>query len=572
MRDGFVLFGYPAFPVQPPVDWKANPFHDESWRYQLNTLVFLDPVLAACEKTPDTRLLGFAVSVMRDWLRQNWSVPRKTNPFAWYDMAVGVRAARLAWLVDAAARSAEIADDALSELLQGALRHGQELRDPRNLAQDYNHGIYQMMGLLALTKTLPEMRGFGEYEQYASTAVERMFISHYCEAEGVHLEHSPAYHLYISHLLSTALSTGLLTGRRLETLRDKAFNALAWMIKPDGSITRFGDGENQRRPVSRGVLPAALRSRYPAYWYALSGGAEGAPPQQGELILPQSGYAFIRGAWPAGTNEWAKASYLSFSAGFHSRAHKHADDGTLEWSELGHSLLIDAGTYAYAYEAPERQYCESTRAHNTLEIDGNDTSRDPSKAFGSALKRWAKADGVYALEAEFVREGDVRHRRTLVYAPAEWLIVMDAITARESHLYTQWFHFDPALDVSVEAKRLVVPIPEAKRRLVIQPLGDEPGLTLRTVRGQKEPRLEGWTSLAYKQLVPNWAAAYSTSGRSAILATLFALAPETVTLSDLHIQPSSDHMVLGWAQGSRRIAFVLRRQDGSLVLQRLARP
>jgi len=76
------------------------------------------------------------------------------------------------------------------------------------------------------------------------------------------------------------------------------------------------------------------------------------------------------------------------AAGFHSATHKQADDLTFVWHESGRPFIVDAGRYGYYYDEPGRRYCESTRAHNTVEIDGRSTSMRPSDAFGSALTSW----------------------------------------------------------------------------------------------------------------------------------------------------------------------------------------
>ena len=78
-------------------------------------------------------------------------------------------------------------------------------------------------------------------------------------------------------------------------------------------------------------------------------------------------------------------SQLVFSAQFHSRQHKHADHLNILYHLNNQPLLVDAGTYTYQYDIPERMYCESTRAHNTVEIDELNYSRYRQDAFGYAL-------------------------------------------------------------------------------------------------------------------------------------------------------------------------------------------
>lgn len=568
MEKGFAIFGYDAFPARPPIDWGANPFNDRSWRYHLNNLELLDPVILVYDETGDAKLLAYAIDVVRDWLQQNLTATEEQNPFAWYDMAVGLRATKLAWVIEAAACAADVDDDVLIHLLAGAIRHGQELRDPAKLAKATNHGLFQMLGLLALTKTLPEVRGFAELEAYGTTQVERMLTEHYCEQEGIHLEHSPTYHRYLTDLLNTALLTGLVDSPRLSTLRDKAYAVMAWMIKPDGTLTRLGDCDYEPRVVPQDVLAPELRSRYPGLWFVLTRGAEGSAPPHGALIAPVSGHAFIRGTWPTQQAEWEGSSYFSFSAAFHSRTHKHADEGTFEWSARGQSLIVDSGSFGYHYTLPERQYCESTRAHNTVEIDGADYSRNRVDAFGSAIRRWAEANGVYAIEAEFSRKPGIDHRRTLLHVPQRWVVVIDDINAAHPHTFTQWFHFAPPLELVQEDIRATLALPGGDQTLIVQPLTTPDGLALRTVRGQTEPRFEGWTSLAYKELTPNWAAAYTACGTKVLFATLLALGPTDLRVVDSAVTPAPGNsgLEVAWSCGDESMRIVLRRRGDDLQL------
>ena len=62
---------------------------------------------------------------------------------------------------------------------------------------------------------------------------------------------------------------------------------------------------------------------------------------------------------------------------------------------MGRNLLIDSGRYTYKYDHPYRQYVESTRAHNTVEIDGRDFSRRQADAFGSAIVAGGESAGAY---------------------------------------------------------------------------------------------------------------------------------------------------------------------------------
>lgn len=137
--------------------------------------------------------------------------------------------------------------------------------------------------------------------------------------------------------------------------------------------------------------------------------------------------------------------------------HKHADDLTLTWFDLGSEILIDAGRYGYVeplpresplrkqglfYAAPERQYVESTRAHNTLETDGRDHQRRGRQPYGSALVKTEERDGQFRLIAQ-VDHGRWHHHREIILRPGQWLYVVDTVHSQDRavHDYRLWWNF-----------------------------------------------------------------------------------------------------------------------------------
>ena len=80
----------------------------------------------------------------------------------------------------------------------------------------------------------------------------------------------------------------------------------------------------------------------------------------------------------------------------------------------GQPLLVDPGTFTYQYDIPERMYCESTRGHNTVEIDNLNYSRFRQDAFGSAIDFVAKKGRLYYVSPK------VKYKRSY---PPQFLII-----------------------------------------------------------------------------------------------------------------------------------------------------
>jgi|GEM_PF-893326 len=588
MSEGAAIGSHPAFSIKPPVPWDANPYRDRSWRYGLNSLSWLMPVLEAYQLTGEQRYLDFALAVVLDWHRQNVR-EGLANPFAWYDMAVGLRGPVIAFLVDAAARrvaggaepglasrapvsrwgtapaSEAVSDEDLWLLLETALRHGQELRDPAKYAGDYNHGLYQMLGLLALSQNLPELRNFPEYREYAEATAERVLLSSFSR-DGVHLEHSPGYQLVLLRTLEVALNQGLVDTPKLRERHRLAQEALAWLTHPTGHIAGFGDTV-LLVPSSR-YLSLDCPSRCAALLWVLTRGEQGAPPEAVSWVAREGGYAVFRSAWtpPA---EWESASYLVLHAGRHSRVHKHADDLTFEWTELGQPLIVDSGRFRYWYDDPRRQYVVSTRAHNTVEIDERDYAipRNTAPVPSSAIRRWSESGAVRVLEAEITHFDAVQHRRTLLFSPAEWLLVLDELSSPNEHQYTQWFHFHPDLELEQRGDGFVTTIGDTGRVLHVRRLATHETQAPIMVKGQEEPRLQGWTALTEgSEFVPNWALGFRDAGSEATFVTLFTLergqlASDTATFA---AQVETERIYVSWVQNDTAVALTVQRGEPDL--------
>ena len=555
----------PAFPIEPPVAWGANPYQDRSWCYKLNNLSWLVPVLGAYRDTGGQGYLTFALEVVTDWHQQNVR-DASPNRFAWYDMAVGLRGPVIAFLVDAAARSDAVSDEDLWALLETAARHGQELRDPRKYAGDYNHGLYQMLGLLALGRNLPELKDFPEYRQHAERTAERVLLSSFSR-EGVHLEHSPSYQLVLLRTLEVVLNQGLVDTPELREIHRLAQEALAWLTHPTGQLAAFGD-TTLLAPSSR-YLSLDAPNRSDGLLWVLTKGQQGAPLDGVSWVAPEGGYAVFRSTWTPAPGEWEKASYLAMQAGRHSKVHKHADDLTLEWTEFGQRLLTDAGRFKYWYADPRRQYCVSTRAHNTVEIDERDYPNPSNKAPipSSAITRWTESGNVRVVEAKITHFDTVRHRRTLLFSPAQWLVVVDELSSPDEHTYTQWSHFHPDLDLEPSGPGFAATVGDTGRVLYVRQLAPTDDGKSIMVKGQEEPRLQGWTSLVEgSELVANWALGFRDAGRQATFVTLFTLErgqpPSDST--GVAAEVSSDRIYVTWTQDAKAIALTVDRGEADI--------
>ena len=492
----------PEWPLVLPIDWAADPFGDRNWRYQLNAWRAVEPYLVLYDRTGERRFLEVALALVRDWVRFH-VVEDRPNPFGWYDMAVGLRALSLAYLLDRGLRAeGPISPPDLALLVRTADLHLDRLLEPGFITPS-NHGLFQLHGAMGLCRALPQLRRCPEARAYVEKELAALLTGQF-NLELMHLEHSPEYHFFAARQVDRILDSGWYEGLSdLSRLLDLIAANGRWLVHPDGGIVRVGD-------TSRGRPSTEPPEGDPSCRDATGFRSECHRARP----FYETGYAVVRSDWSIPAE---RASMLFFTAAFHSRTHKHADDLSFELFESGRRVLVDAGKYSYQRDAM-RDYVTSARAHNTVEVDGRDPSLDLESAYGSGLR------GLYRFPWGFVLDGEVehpdlgaRHRRVLLYRPGEWLVVLDRLGAERTASFTQWFHLSPELEIDAGRDgRLEARAPDGFEMLV-ERSSNASGCGSDVARGQREPRLQGWMSEAYGDVVPNWAVGYRCEAREATL-------------------------------------------------------
>jgi hypothetical protein len=533
LASGWQLGSMPQVQLIPPVDWDNVCGTNRSWHYHLHAWEPMAIPICVYDHTGRREFLDYCVQLALDWVARHSTVDHDVA-FAWYDMAVGLRAYRLGYLLDVVARDPMRPGDQVESLLRAAIVHAEELARDGGFARHTNHGLYQAVGQLSLATRFREVPALAAARVQAELRLEEMIYQQFT-IEGIHREHSPGYHFLVLDTVERAVDSGLVTRSETLELVDRVREGLAWLTMPDGRLAMIGDtSPHSVRGDRFGETPnGPLR-------FVVSGGHTGTAPAERMRAYPQTGFAFMRDRWPSGPADFEDCTYLAQICAFHSRAHKHADDLSFVWYERHRELLVDSGRYGYVgkldpaselgkegfyYSDPNRMYVETTRAHNTVEIDGRSYQRKGVVPYGSALRHWGDHQGIMYSAAEVTHFDTVAHRRTLMYRPREWLLVIDLLndTAGSAHHFSQRFHFAPELTVTrLNDGSAAADLPEGEGRLFMTTLSaHELG---EVACGQQEPSLLGFISREMMKIVPAATVAFAASGATAGFATHFCFA------------------------------------------------
>ncbi|GAB4024767.1 alginate lyase family protein [Spirosoma koreense] len=192
----------------------------------------------------------------------------------------------------------------------------------------------------------------------------------------------------------------------------------------------------------------------------------------------------------------APLGYLSIAA------HGHADALSFLMNVDGYPFLVDSGTYSYQTHAQWRNYFLSTRAHNTLCIDGQ------NQAFQAGPLLWLNHYKTATLQAQSSEEADevtathngyarlqCRHLRHFRFdKTTDTLYIEDVVEnyGKQSRQLEILFHLSPEVEVSEGAGNLFQLRHRHASRQV--QLTIAPDLQTTLVHGQTEPALLGWYS------------------------------------------------------------------------------
>ncbi len=546
------------------IEWRA-PEASQLWRYHLHYFDVLPDALAAGEGW-DT-----LAPMLRAWVADN-PLGDAAARDAWHSYVVSLRVVN--WIWAAAATPALSADAVLRDSLEAQIVFLE-----RNLETDVG-GNHLLKNLKALAMAGCAFDGAGanrlrdRFLPAFTTELRRQL-----RADGGHYEQSPMYH---AQVLVDAIEVALvlrLSGRDvadgLADGIDRMRRFLRHACHPDGQIAQFGDSAFNMTPPPAQILaaaalalgepaaaPFAARHAVAAARLLASGGASATagsaavdPPAQDHLAfdLASSGCYVVRIAGGRG--------HLVADAGptcpDDLPAHAHADLFGFEVSVDGVRLLVDTGVSEYR-AGVWRTFERSTRAHNTVQVDGVEQSdcwssfrvAERARIVAGATVDAADVRGFVARHDGYERlAAPVRHTRQIVaVADAAWLIV-DVLDGAGTHRWETFLHahpeasFDPAGPATWRLAR-----GGAALRVLAFGAGDP-----RVVRGAIDPP-QGWYAPEFGRRLPAPVLVLSRAGR--LPATCgWLLAPEPV--GPLAVQPAGDGRVVVTV-GGREVSVSVR--------------
>jgi uncharacterized heparinase superfamily protein len=443
-------------------DWRLGAiFKDRLWTITLHYHAWAHEL--ACAATTGANA-DEAADLFRhylsDWLSRCALEAPGSRHLAWNAYAV---ATRLTWWIHCHRLLGprwrdwgRFEDDFLASLWQQAAY----LRDHLEWDLRGNHLMRDAVGLAYTGRFFDEERAREWLKTATRLAVEQS--EEQVLSDGGHFERSPLYHL---HVMEDVLELALLLEDRQarQHLRDtwrRMADFLAWLRHPDGDLALFNDGG----------LAGALAVEHMLHAGERLGVAIDPAPRRGGAFFPHTGLAVWHG------DPWSIFFDVGPVGPDYQPGHAHADTLTVECSFQGRRLFVDAGTYAYDLDE-QRRYDRSTAAHNTVSIDGQDSSevwhifRVGRRAYphdvdvdfsGSVPRATASHTGYDHLP------GRPRPTRRLEVGADGRLVITDNIAGRRRHRLEGGFLLGPGWTATTDADGWLVTNGESRVRVTMR--------------------------------------------------------------------------------------------------------
>lgn len=444
------------------IDWSV-PGESQLWRYHLH---YFDCVRALLIVSPDGGAGGYETfrSLAQSWIEGN----RALRGDGWHPYTLSLRLVN--WLQVALTWKARFAADAAfaqvfrdSLYAQARLLHRQREYDVRG-----NHLLENIRALLwaGLAFEGREARRWLDdaLADLKDETAEQIL------PDGGHFERTPGYHAVV---LRDYLEIAVLLERAAGGCPDWVRNAvqrqayfLRDLVGTTGRVPLFKDTAYDAMPDPAELLnlaaawlddvrlkPAAPPRLETCLWFGperwnhMASWAASTPPP-GAFTLNSSKYCLMR----SNTGEQLVVD-VGAPCPDYLPAHAHADTLSYEYAFRGRPVVVDAGVYEYR-PGPWRDFFRSTRAHNTVEVAGQNSSEVWSsfrvgRRARATLKQWsigtedrilfASHDGYTWLPGAPV------HDRVMLWRTHAHLIVVDRVVAAVPHPIVNRVHLHPDL-------------------------------------------------------------------------------------------------------------------------------
>ena len=437
------------------IDWLTNPAQDIEWHILLHKFYFAAGLAREYQRSHDTRYTDCFMNMAKSWIDQ-------VEPGYIATDVTGRRVQNwiYAWYLFQQDGSSPFDDRFEQAFMTSIVEQVEYIRE--HMAPARNHRTLELYAVFLAAIAFPDLDEFGRWLEHAVAEMVDNIGSDLLP-DGVHCELASDYHHIVlrSYLLFYQLAkiNRVSLPPEVGTALCRALEFSLWVHRPDGLIPALSDSDSRSYLYLLG-WGADMFDR-PDFAFAASRGCEGEPPRETSRIFTASGYAMLRSAWEAG-RFFHDARHLVFDCGpIGAGNHGHLDALSVEISGCGRPLIVDPGRYSYDEQEPNwRARFRRTAAHNTVTVDGMDQAIYLQN--GSRKKIHEPHPVTRLIEVDTARHipylhgrvdspnYDAVHDRRIWFPRSQYWVIVDSLTAIESHCYDLSFQLTPDAENAVK--------------------------------------------------------------------------------------------------------------------------
>lgn len=483
------------------VDWFANPTYNKyaEWTWQLSRHNEWKILAKVYRETKDEKYAKACAALFSSWVRQA-TCPEDVvgyQTLCWRTIECGIRmGANWPYVIHSFFQSAAFTDDILVDWYKSVYEHAMRLHDHH---MSGNWLIMEMNGLAHISILYPEFRKTMEWRNFAFQMLEGE-LRKQIYPDGFQYELSTGYHDVVinnyQRLIRTARAYEVEIPETFYQILEKAAEVDVKLMMPNGCVPDINDG-NWKESAELLEPKMELFPENRVFQYVVSHGREGEKPSYDSCVLPYSGFAVFRSGWEA-MDTWGLFDGAPFGTG-----HQHEDKLSFLMYAGGKLLLTEGGNYAYD-TSEMRKYVLSTRAHNTIRVDGMDQNRRKEYAWKEEeIQKKANLKTHLSKEVDYAEssyeEGygetldrDTVHNRSVYFVKkmegtVPFFIIVDRMYGQKERNYELLWHMNEDW-AKIEKGKVV------GKDLTIVSAEKEPDLDL--IIGKENPEWQGFVATA----------------------------------------------------------------------------
>jgi len=453
-------------------DWTADPFGDLNWRFQFQTLRWINPYLwDALDGNEESKQEW--KRIVRSWAEANIPPSRAAEKYAWMDMTDGNRAIQ-------GSLGAPLIDEDEQWYIDFLATHRNWLLDDEKIVPG-NHGLHQNLGLFVVSSVLNDEVGVQRSIERLGAQILEAF-----DTEGLNEEGSVAYHQYNLDWWLQARERLQLEGydfpaaavRRLE----KAGEAMAHLLLPDKTMPQVGDG-------GRGK---GRRGLHPLLDQVLAGHIN--DPDLPLVRHFPNGFTVYRSGWGK-QRPLKEESHTIIRHGKDLQRHSHNDRGSIHIYARGRRWLTDGGFHSYQRHNQDRNYTISRAAHNLITLPG--TNYD--KTGDVPIQHLQDRSDLHAIEILDENYDSAQWLRRIIFLPKlDCWVIWDRVRTEEAQKIRQQWLVDFGVVVSRQNDTCIRLNDEANH-MTMRWFGDRPTIDI-TKGNRKTKSKRGLIGLRWKRM------------------------------------------------------------------------